>query len=89
MKETSGIKLTHLECCSVEELKQCLLTQAQNQIKMYQDVIELINNMSLAKIKDFEVKYGMYEELRQDHEIDYHVMISALISELKRRSGTK
>ncbi len=73
----------------MEELKKTLAAQAQNQIRLYQDVIELMNDMSLEKIKDFEAKYGTYEELRQGSHIDHHVMISALMSELKRKIGAR
>ncbi len=85
IKEENRIKFAHLECCSEAALKQNLLVHARNQIKLYQDVIELINNISLEKIRAFEEKYGSYEEISQGTHIDHHVMISALISELKRK----
>ncbi len=87
IKQANRIKFAHMECCSIEELKQVLLAQARNQIELYQDVIELVNRMSLEKIRAFEAKYGTYEELRQGSHIDHHVMISALMSELKRKTN--
>lgn len=89
IRELDRIKFTHLECCSLEELKQNIVTEAKNQIRLYQNVIELIDNLNLAKIHEFETKYGTYEELCQDQEIDHHVRISALISELRKRIGTE
>lgn len=85
IKDANKIKFAHMECCSIEELKKSLLEKAQNQVKMYQDVIELVNNISLEKINDFETKYGTYEETSQGRHIDHNVMICALISELKRK----
>lgn len=85
IRERNAIKFTHMECCSAEELKQSLLTYAQSQAKVYQDVIDLANNISVEKIRDFETKYGTYEELRQGTHIDHHIMISALVSELKSK----
>lgn len=85
IRERNMIKFAHMECCSTEEIKQNLIVQAQNQVRFYHDVIDLLNNISLEKIRDFETKYGTYDEIRQGPYIDHNVMISALISELKKK----
>jgi hypothetical protein len=61
------------------------LTYAQNQIKYYQDIIDLVNNTDMKKIRDFEMKYGMYEEISQGIPIDRETYVAGLISELKKR----
>jgi hypothetical protein len=38
----------------------------------------------MKKIKDFETKYGMYEEVSQGILIDRDTYIAGLISELKK-----
>lgn len=73
-----------MECCSAHEIKKNLLTYAQNQIKYYQDIIDLIKNTDMKKIRDFEMKYGMYEEVSQGIPIDRETYVAGLISELKK-----
>lgn len=79
------IKFVHMECCSAEEIKKNLLLYAQNQASLYNDIIDLVKNTTLDKIKDHEKKYGTYEEISQGIQIDRDHMSSALISELKSK----
>ena len=85
IKEPNKINFVHMECCSAHEIKKNLLTYAQNQIKYYQDIIDLIKNTDMKKIRDFEMKYGDYEEVSQGIRIDRDTYIASLISELKKR----
>ena len=89
IKDRNKVKFAHMECCSIEELKRILSTSAQSQIKLYQDTIELVSNISLEKIRDFEMKYGTYAEINQGPHIDHCVMISALVSELRMKLTAK
>jgi hypothetical protein len=50
-----------MECCSAEEIKKNLLSYAQNQIRFYHDITDLVNDTNIKNIKDFEMKYGNYE----------------------------
>src|ERR687889_493479 len=57
--------MAHIECCSLEQIKQILLTQAEDQIRFYKDIIDLIkeqkredNKPFSNKIINFEQKYG-------------------------------
>jgi hypothetical protein len=74
-----------MECCSADEIKRNLLSYAQNQIRFYHDIIDLVNDTNMKKIKDFETKYGIYEEVSQSVGIDRDTYIAGLISELKKR----
>lgn len=87
-------KMAHIECCSSEQIKQILLSQAEDQIRFYSDIIDLIkeegkeNNKSnkdlLNKVDIFEQKYGSFDEMRQGVSIDHNLLAYALIAELKR-----
>src|ERR1700750_2873515 len=35
-------KMAHIECCSHEQIKQILSSQAEDQIRFYKDIIDLI-----------------------------------------------
>ena len=85
MKEANEIKFVHMECCSAEEIKKHLLSYSQNQIRFYHDIIDLVSDTNMKNIKDFEMKYGDYEEVSQGIRIDRDIYIASLISELKKR----
>jgi len=59
--------------------------QAENQIRLYEHVIDLVRNATVEKIIGLEMKYGTYEEISKGIQIDHNLYTSALISELKRR----
>lgn len=85
IKELNKVNFVHMECCSAQEIKKNLLTYAQNQIRYYQDIIDLVKDSDMKKIRDFEMKYGMYEEVSQGIPIDRETYVAGLISELKKR----
>ncbi len=94
LKEKS--KIAHIECCSHEQIKQILLSQAEDQIRFYKDIIDLIkeekgkdNKSFLNKLNNFEQKYGSFDEIRQGTSIDRDIFTYALIAELKRKSQTE
>jgi len=84
-------KMAHIECCSHDQIKQILLSQAEDQIRFYKDIIDLIKEEKdsksfLNKINNFEQKYGYFDEIRQGTSIDRDIFTYALIAELKRKS---
>jgi hypothetical protein len=63
--------------------------QAENQIRLYEHVIDVVRNATVEKIIGLEMKYGTYEEISKSIQIDHNLYTSALISELKRRIASK
>jgi hypothetical protein len=85
IKEPNKKNFVHMECCSAQEVIKNLLTYAQNQIRYYQDIIELVKDTDFKNIRNFEMKYGSYEEVCQGVPIDRDTYLAGLISELKKR----
>src|SRR6476469_6725989 len=86
-------KIAHIECCSHEQIKQILLSQAEDQIRFYKDIIDLIKEEKgkdgksfLNKINNFEQEYYSFDEIIQGTSIDRDVFTYALIAELKRKT---
>src|SRR6185312_3559000 len=86
-------KMAHIECCSHEKIKQILLSQAEDQIRFYKDIIDLIKEEKgkdgksfLNKINKFEQEYCSFDEIIQGTSIDRDVFTYALIAELKRKT---
>jgi hypothetical protein len=65
IKEVNKIKFVHMQCCSAEEIKRNLLSYAENQIRLYQDIIDVIYDTNMQNIRDFETKYGTYEDFAE------------------------
>jgi hypothetical protein len=61
--ENNKIKFVYMKCCSAEQIKQNLLSYAENQVTLYHDIINLAKDTSLEKIKDIQDKYGTYDEI--------------------------
>jgi hypothetical protein len=86
--------MSHIECCSSEQINQILLSQAEDQITFYKDIINLIkeeketgyNNNFFKRINNFEQKYGSFDEIIQSTVIDRDIYTFALIAELKRKN---
>jgi transcription elongation factor Elf1 len=88
--------MAHIECCSSEQIKQILLTQAEDQIRFYKDIIDLIKEQKIEdnksfsnKFINFEQKYGSFDEISQGTSIDRDIFTYALIEELNRKSQIK
>ncbi|MGB7955514.1 MAG: hypothetical protein WCF23_16175 [Candidatus Nitrosopolaris sp.] len=57
----------------------------KNQIRFYHDIIDLVNDINMKKIRDFDTKYGIFEEVSEDILMDRDTYIAGLISKLKKR----
>jgi hypothetical protein len=93
-KDTGTRQIAHIECCSVNQIKKILISQAKEQISLYKDLFDLIESMQDShnndirlreRISEFETKYGSFDELRQGSTIDHNLLTSALISELIKK----
>lgn len=58
-------KLAHIECCTIEQIKQILLSQAKDQISFYQDVLDLMDDVVMVEGKD-RVKKEELERKKED-----------------------
>lgn len=79
-----GLRLAHIECCSINDLKKLLTVRARSEIEFFDDASKLVQNPSLSSINEFEKKYGDYYELAQSNKDD-EIAVVAIIAELKKR----
>jgi hypothetical protein len=82
--QKGGLKLAHLECCSLDDLKELLRVKAMRELEFFKDAANLPENLSFPKIAGFERKYGDYNELAQTR-TDHELPIAAIVAELKKR----
>lgn len=79
-----GLRLAHLECCSLDDLKELLRVKAVRELEFFKDAAGLPEDLSLARIANFESKYGDYNELAQTR-TDHELPVAAMVAELKIR----
>ncbi len=84
--QNDRVALAHLECCSLEDLKELLKARALRETDFFQDAYELSTNPSLEKIGEFERMYGDYHELAESATED-ELSVAAVVGELKDRLG--
>lgn len=77
----------HVGCATVEELKQCILEIAKRERQFYDDLMKIAPELNNSDIKNFELKYGTFEESLDYASTDSQLIISALLRELKERAS--
>lgn len=77
-------KMIHLECCSKENLLKILCDKAESERIFYNDIDNLAKNVNSENIRRFEEKYGIYDELKSEIQIDRCLEILAIIDQLKK-----
>lgn len=88
IRERKAYKFAHVECASNDELTQLLMARVQKEIQFYTELSQLIKNLTLTGIHRFEEKYGSYAELVRGAHADHHIIVSAILAELKTRLST-
>ncbi len=79
-------KLGHIECCPTNSLLRYLEVKSQNELEFFHGTLELAKEPSQSRIKNFERKYGTYEEISQSTRLDSWLTVLAVIAELKKRN---
>ncbi len=87
MEVRMGQKLAfaHIEHAPTEELSNYLSTRAVKEMRFYDDLRRIANEPRVERIEQFEDQNGSYEELTAGEHVDHHIMIAAVLNELKRR----
>jgi len=78
-------KMMHVECCSKENLLNQLRQKAESEKMFFDDVLSLADNFNTENLKKFEHKYGTYDEIRDQIEIDRLTEILAIVDQLKNQ----
>lgn len=86
VKQGGRFKFLHVECASVAELKHLLISKAERELDFFRDLTALAHNPDESSLKRFEERYGPYDEVEEEALVRPHLLISAVVGELKKRA---
>gem|GEM_PF-7105716 len=92
MEVRMGQKFTfaHIEHAPTDELRNYVSARAVKEMRFYEDLRRIADEPRVERIEQFENQNGGYEELTSGEHVDHHIMIAAVLNELKRRlAGAK
>lgn len=78
----------HIACATSDELKQCIIELARQEKEYYDDLMKIAPEFKEEDVKQFEEKYGTFDEAADYTPSDSEILICALLHELqKKRKG--
>ena len=75
----------HITCATSDELKKCIIDIAREEKEYYEDLIKISPEFKVESIRQFEEKYGTFDELSDYAPSDSEILIAGLLHELQRR----
>lgn len=71
-------KMAHIECCSIDQIKKMLLSQADDQIMFYKDILDMVNGVTRKE----------EGEKREEDKQDVDKSISNKMSNFEQKYGS-
>jgi hypothetical protein len=75
----------HITCATSDELKECIIDIAREEKEYYEDLMKISPEFKVESIRQFEEKYGTFDELSDYAPSDSEILIAALLHELQKR----
>lgn len=85
LNKNNQMGFAHLHCATTEELKHCILEIAKREKSFYDDLMKVASDFEIDKIREFERKYGDFDEAMDYTPSDPQLMVAALLHELKKK----
>jgi hypothetical protein len=77
----------HITCATSDELKNCIIEIARQEKEYYEDLMKISPQFKEDSIRQFEEKYGTFNELSDYAPSDSEILIAALLHELQKRTN--
>ena len=85
LKKGERIGFAHITCATSDELKKCIIEIAIQEKEYYEDLMKISPEFKVESIRQFEEKYGTFNELSDYAPSDSEILIAALLHELQKR----
>ncbi len=85
LKRGDHIGFVHITCATSEELKKCIIDIARQEKEYCEDLMKISPEFKEEYIRQFEEKYGTFNELSDYAPSDPEILIAALLHELRKR----
>ena len=85
LKKGDCTRFVHITCAMSEELKKCIIDIATQEKEYYEDLMKISPEFKEESIRQFEEKYGTFNELSDYAPSDSEILIAALLHQLQKR----
>jgi hypothetical protein len=85
LKRGDCTRFVHITCATTDELKKCIIEIARQEKEYYEDLMKISPEFKEESIRQFEEKYGTFNELSDYAPSDSEILIAALLNELQKR----
>ena len=85
LKKGDCTGFVHITCATSEELKKCIIDIAKEEKEYCEDLMKISPEFKEESIRQFEEKYGTFDELSDYAPSDSEILIAALLHELQKR----
>jgi hypothetical protein len=85
LKKGDCTVFVHMTCATSDELKKCVIEIAREEKEYYEDLMKISPEFKEESIRQFEEKYGTFNELSDYAPSDSEILIAALLHELQKR----
>jgi hypothetical protein len=85
LKKDDCTRFVHITCATSDELKKCIIDIATQEKEYYEDLMKISPEFKVESIRQFEEKYGTFNELSDYAPSDSEILIAALLHELQKR----
>ena len=69
----------------MDELRQLLISKANMELEFNRDLTDVTNNPDISNLNRSDEKYGSYDEIEEDALARPHLLVCAIVCELRRR----
>jgi hypothetical protein len=85
LKKGDCTGFVHITCATTDELKKCIIEIAGQEKEYYEDLMKISPEFKKESIRQFEEKYGTFNEVSDYAPSDSEIIIAALLHELQKR----
>lgn len=85
LKKGDRTGFAHITCATSDELKKCIIEIAIQEKEYYEDLMKISPEFKEESIRQFEEKYGTFNELSDYTPSDSEILIAALLHQLQKR----
>lgn len=89
LKKGDHAGFAHIACATADELRQCIIETAGREKEYYDDLMKIAPDFKEEAVRQFEEKYGTFDEITDYTPSDSAILLSALLHELDKKKSRK
>lgn len=85
LKKSDHTGFAHITCVTTGDLKKCIIEIARREKEYYEDLMKITPEFKEESVRQFEEKYGAFDEISDHTPSDSEILIAALLHELQKK----